>query len=93
MYAKVVLMARLFTIQFDYQGNSYNAMVTVRTTPFFTEYHLGMLDEEVLKQLPDSRILSSSPAHFVFANHNSNSPKDLMKEIIRSISDHVETMA
>jgi len=86
-------MARLFTIQFDYQGNSYNAMVTVRTTPFFTEYHLGMLDEEVLKQLPDNRILSSSPAHFVFANHNSNSPKDLMKEIIRSISDHVETMA
>lgn len=86
-------MARLFSIQFDYQDISYNAMVMVRTTPFFTEYHLGMLDEEVLKQLPDNRILSSSPVHFVFASHNSNASKDLMNQIIRSIADHVQTMA
>ena len=44
-------MAHLFSIQFDYQGISHNALVNVRTTPFFTEYHLGMLNEDVLNQL------------------------------------------
>ncbi|MDQ3681981.1 MAG: hypothetical protein M3352_02770 [Bacteroidota bacterium] len=85
-------MARLFSIQFDYQGIGYNAMVTVRTTPFFTEYQLSMLDEEVLNQLPDKRILSSSPMHYVFASHNSNASKDLMNEILRSIADHVQAI-
>ncbi len=93
MHTKVVLMARLFSINFDYKGISHTAMVTVRTTPCFTEYHLGMLDKEILDQLPDIRILSSSPAHFVFATHKSTASKDLMNEIIRSIADHVQTTA
>jgi hypothetical protein len=84
-------MARLFSINFYYKGTMHNAMVTVRTTPFFTEYQLSMLDEEVLNQLPDNRILSSSPAHFVFASQNSNASKDLMNEMIQSIADHVQT--
>jgi hypothetical protein len=50
-----------------------------------------MLDEEVLNQLPDNRILSSSPAHFVFASQSSNASKDLMNEMIQSIADHVQT--
>lgn len=86
-------MARLFSIDFYYNGAIHNAMVTVRPTPFFTEYQLSMLDEDVLKQLPDNRILSSSPEHYVFASHNSSAPQDLMNEIIRSIADHVQTMA
>ncbi len=86
-------MARLFSIHFYYKGTLHNAIVTVRPTPFFTEYQLGMLDEEVLKQLPDNRILSSSPEHFVFASHNLNASKDLMNDIIHSIADHVQTMA
>jgi hypothetical protein len=85
-------MARLFSINFYYNGNAQTAMVTVRKTPFFTEYQLGMLDEEVLNQLPDNRILSSSPLHFVFASHNSNASKELMNEIIRSIADHVQAI-
>jgi hypothetical protein len=84
-------MARLFSINFYYEGTSHNALVTVKTTPFFTEYELSMLDENVLNQLPDNRILSSSPSHFVFASHNPHASKDLMNEIIQSISDHVQT--
>ena len=86
-------MARLFSIQFYYQGINYNALVTVRPTPFFTEYHLSMLDENILNQLPDNRILSSSPTHFVFAGHSLNASKVLMNEMIRSIADHVQTTA
>lgn len=86
-------MARLFSINFKYRGTIHNAMVTVKTKPLFTEYELSMLDEEVLHQLPDNRILSSSPAHFVFASHRSNASKDLMNEMIRSIADHMQITA
>ncbi len=82
-------MAHLFSIQFDYQGISHNALVNVRTTPFFTEYHLGMLNEDVLNQLPGNKILSSSPVHYVFANHRSTASKQLMNEIIGAISEYV----
>ncbi len=85
-------MARLFTINFNFEGCMHNALVTVKTTPFFTEYQLSMLDEEILNQLPDNRILSSSPAHFVFASHNTKASKDLMDEMIRTIADHMQTM-
>ncbi len=86
-------MARLFSINFYYNGTSHNALVTVRTTPYFTQYELSMLDEEVLNQLPDNRILSTSPEHFIFASDSSNASKDLMNEMIRSIADHVQTTA
>ena len=59
-------MARIFNIYFAFEGMVYNAVVSVRTTPFFTEYTLNNFHEELIELLPGNKILSQSPGHFVF---------------------------
>lgn len=84
-------MARIFSINFRYDEVERIAMITVRTTPFATEYTITMLHEELKEELPSQKILSTSNDHFVFVNYPFEEPTPLMKEIVRALADHVQT--
>jgi hypothetical protein len=82
-------MARIFNIYFNYNNAVYNAMVSVRTTPFFTEYILDF-DEELMELLPGNKIISTSPDHFIFQHASSQESNPLMQEIIRAVSQQAQ---
>ncbi|RYY98392.1 MAG: hypothetical protein EOO11_08185 [Chitinophagaceae bacterium] len=86
-------MARIFTIHFDHEGAGHSALVTVRQTPFATEYNLSMLSEELQEALPSTRVLSSRPGQFAFLDSNGGKPTRLMQQLLQSISEHVSTLA
>ena len=82
-------MARIFNIYFDYEGMAYNAMISVRTTPFYTEYTLSS-GEELMQLLPGNKIASKGPGHYVFLNADQGNT-NLMEIIIRAVSNHLHT--
>ena len=82
-------MARIFTINFHYDDAFYNAVVSVRSTPFYTEYILTNFNEELLKSLPGNKIISKGSGHFIFQNANDEHSDLLMKTIIRAVSEHL----
>jgi hypothetical protein len=82
-------MARVFNIYFAFEGMMYNAVVSVRTTPFHTEYTLNNFDEGLLELLPGNRILSRSPGHYVFHNVSGENSSVLMNVIIKAVSEHM----
>jgi hypothetical protein len=84
-------MARIFNIYFTYNDQMYNAIVSVRTTPFFTEYTLNF-DEELMQLLPGNKIISTSSDHFIFQHASSQESNPLMKEIIRAVAQHSQTL-
>jgi hypothetical protein len=82
-------MARIFNIYFVFEGLMYNAVVSVRSTPFFTEYTLNNFEEELLELLPGNKILSHAPDHFVFQNASPQNSSTLMDAIIKAVSEHM----
>lgn len=82
-------MARIFNIYFAFEGMMHNAVVSVRSTPFFTEYTLNNFNEELLELLPGNKILSRSPGHFVFPDATSVNSVALMDAIIKAVSEHM----
>jgi hypothetical protein len=82
-------MARIFNIYFTYNGMMHNAIVSVRTTPFFTEYSLNNFNEDLLALLPGNKILSKSPDHFIFQNASSEHSPALMNAIIQAVAEHL----
>lgn len=81
-------MARIFSISFFLEGSMHHAMISVRTTPFHTEYTISMLDAELTSQLLSDRIVSSAPGQFVFQNIPHGSYTRLMHELIRVVADY-----
>ena len=81
-------MARIFSIDFFLEGSTHHAMVSVRTTPFHTEYTISMLEPELITHLLSDRIVSSAPGQFVFMNVPLSSYTRLMHELIRAVSDY-----
>jgi hypothetical protein len=82
-------MARIFNIYFVFDGMMYNAVVSVRSTPFHTEYTLNNFNDELLELLPGNKILSKSPEHFIFQNAAPENSPDLMNAIIKAVSEHM----
>jgi hypothetical protein len=82
-------MARIFNIYFSYNGIMHNAIISVRTTPFFTEYKLNNFNEELLKLLPGNTILFREPDNFIFQNASAENSPALMKAIIQAVSEHL----
>jgi len=82
-------MARIFNIYFVFDGLMYNAVVSVRTTAFLTEYTLNNFNEDLLELLPGNKILSRSPGHFVFQNVSPGNSTELMNSIIKAVSEHM----
>ena len=89
-HQKVTVMARIFNIYFRHFGLTHNAIVSVRTTPFFTEYILNNISEELMELLPGNKIVSSAPDHFVFQGAGAGHSAVLMDAIIRAVSEHLE---
>ena len=83
-------MARIFNIYFTYNDTQHNAMVSVRKTPFFTEFTLNS-DEELMQELPGNKIISTSSNQFIFQHASSQQVTPLMEEIIRAVSQHLQT--
>jgi len=83
-------MARIFNIYFEFEGVVYNAVVSVRTTPFLTEYTLNNFNEELLALLPGEKILSHAPGHFVFQHASRDNSTTLMDSIIKAVSEHMQ---
>lgn len=81
-------MARIFNIYFHYDGRMHNAVVSVRTTPFFTEYVLNNFNEELLEMLPGNKIVSTSPDQYRFQNATEQ-PNELMKAVIKAVAEHL----
>lgn len=84
-------MARIFSIQFDYEGILHSAMVTVRTTPFFTEYSINMLDDELMQQLPGNKIVSTATNQLAFMNTSPKEVSPLMECILTAVANHLQT--
>jgi hypothetical protein len=82
-------MARIFNIYFSHDDVVHSAVVSVRQTPFFTEYTLNNFDEALLEQLPGNKIISKGPGHFIFPNASSDSSNILMESIIRAVTEHL----
>jgi len=82
-------MARIFNIYFRYGNEEHSAIVSVRTTPFFTEYTLVNFEEELLNLLPGNKIVSRSPDHFVFRDALPGASTQLMDTIIRAVAEHL----
>jgi len=82
-------MARIFSIYFSYNDTMHNAMVSVRTTPFFTEYTLNF-DNALMGQLPGNKIISTDTGQFIFQHTAAQDATPLMKEIIRAVSEHLQ---
>ncbi|HEU4473122.1 MAG TPA: hypothetical protein VFR58_18650 [Flavisolibacter sp.] len=82
-------MARIFNIYFSYEGITHNAVVSVRNTPFFVEYTLTNVNDELEQLLPGNKIVSRSPGHFVFQHASGENQSALMDVIIRAVSEHL----
>lgn len=86
-------MARIFTIYFTYEDLVHHAVVSVRSTPFYTEYTLSNFDEDLLLLLPSNKILSQAPGHFIFHQAGNQNTTALMDTIIKAVSEHIEEKA
>ena len=84
-------MARIFSIDFIYENTPLTAMIAVRQTPFFMEYTLSMLPDEIMEQLPGNKIISTGPNQYIFANATLDESSELMKEVLRAVAYHLET--
>lgn len=82
-------MARIFSISFSYKDSSYNAIVAVKKNPFYTEYEVNMLDDELNDLLLSTRILSPAPGQFTFADVSKENYTPLMKEILNAVAAHI----
>lgn len=83
-------MARIFNIYFRHSGLTHNAIVSVRTTPFFIEYILNNISDELMRLLPGNKIVSAAPGQFAFQGAGAGHSVSLMNAIIRAVGEHLE---
>ncbi len=84
-------MARLFTINFHYQGQDYSAKITVRQTPFFTEYNICPFDEALFRSLHSHTIVSDTNEQFRFLDCLEET--ELMTLIRISVTEHLKQLS
>lgn len=82
-------MARIFSIHFTHEGVQHNAMVSMRNTPFFTEYTVNMLDYSIADQLPNNKIISTSKESFIFSDSTQENSPVLMHAILQAMTAYL----
>ncbi len=85
-------MARIFNIYFTYKDVTFHAVVSVRNTPFFTEYTLNNIQEDLLCLLPGNKIVSRLPGELFFQHTSVLHASPLMKNIINAVKEHEHTL-
>ena len=85
-------MARIFSIHFIFEGRQHHAMIAVRTTPFFTEYSVDMLDDGIAARLPNNKIISTSKDSFVFSDSAQENSPQLMQQILQAVVGQLQTI-
>ena len=85
-------MARIFTVSFMHRGMTHNAMVAVRTTPFFTEYTISIFDDLLATLLPNNKVISTSENSFTFSDSTDANDGQLMKDVLKAVAEHVHHM-
>ena len=85
-------MARIFNISFPFNNVTYSAMVTSRSTPFFTEYVINMIDDQLLNSLPGNKIVAVEPDELKFLNVTKEHSAELMKEIILAVKERIKSV-
>jgi hypothetical protein len=85
---KALPMARIFSINFLFNGETETAMVTVRDTAFFTEYTLTMMNEDLEQALPGNRIIGNT-SHKLFFENTGGETTALMAVILNAVEEHV----
>jgi hypothetical protein len=84
-------MARIFSIQFTYNGLPQHAMISMRTTPFFAEYTVAMLHEAIAPQLPNNKIISIGN-QLVFSDSADENAPQLMTVILEAVAAHLQVI-
>ncbi len=82
-------MARIFNIYFSFDDAEYNAIVSVKSNPFFTEYNLS-LPEDLQKQLPSNKIIHSGSGRLLFQQDATNMQTPLMNVIIEAVARYLK---
>ena len=85
-------MARIFSIQFNFNNALHNALISVHETPYHTEYKISMMDNDMMSLLPGDKVISTSTNQFSFPNTPSHTYSELMKIIITEIAGHIHTL-
>ncbi|MEI6947248.1 hypothetical protein V9K67_08630 [Paraflavisolibacter sp. H34] len=85
-------MARIFSIQFTCNKTQEHALVSVHETPYYTEYKISPLSNELRESLPCDKLISPSPNQFICPGAPSSIHDGVMKEIIEAISEHLHAL-
>ncbi|MGV3657961.1 MAG: hypothetical protein ACO1NX_08400 [Chitinophagaceae bacterium] len=85
-------MARIFSVSFMHKGIAHNAMIGVRTTPFFTEYSIHVFDEWLATLLPNNKVIATPENNFTFSDSTSANDLQLMDDLLKAIAEHVHTL-
>ncbi|RPD51930.1 hypothetical protein [Paracnuella aquatica] len=83
-------MARIFTIFFEHENTTYNAMVSVRETHLLTEYILSIPDDRLERQLPSNRLIQLESGELVFVPGQLQPPNLLMQAISKAVAEHLQ---
>ena len=84
-------MARIFTIDFSFDNALHHAIISVRETPFHTEYKITLQSPQLNELLLSDKILSPQPQTFLFANVGTHEYNQLMKEVLAAVSDYIHS--
>jgi hypothetical protein len=84
-------MARIFTIDFSFENALHHAIVSVRETPFHTEYKITLQSPQLNELLLSDKILSPQPQTFLFANVATHEYNPLMKEVLVAVSGYIHS--
>ena len=85
-------MARIFSIEFTFNGALQHAMISVRQTPFYTEYKIVLQSTELIELLLSDKIISTQPGVFLFANVSEADYNEPMKQILAAVSGHIHSL-
>ena len=85
-------MARIFSIEFTFNGGLQHALIAVRQTPFHTEYKIMLQSIELQELLLSDKIISPQPGVFLFANISQAEYNEPMKQILAAVSGHVHSL-
>jgi hypothetical protein len=84
-------MARIFTIDFSFENALHHAIVSVRETPFYTEYKITLQSPQLNELLLSDKIISPQPHTFVFANVAAQEYNQLMTQVLVAVSEHIHS--